>query len=109
MESSIYLPENWSIFNTTVRSNNAIESWHSRLKKLCGANVSFNKLVQQLHHEALMTKMYKKLLSEGKMISEFKAKNVYIQHQIFKIWKLFDEHDIIANEVLEQIISLLKY
>lgn len=108
-QNSVYLPENWCVFGNSIRSNNSTESWHSRLKKRCGKNCVFTKLLKKLHHEAKVTKLYSKLMSEKKIIRQYKKKNEYLQSEIFSIWESFQNGEITSNNVLEKVIDLLKY
>ena len=46
----VFVPEKWSVFNHSIRTNNDIEAWHRRLN--CrGGNLSFYKLVPVLLRE----------------------------------------------------------
>ena len=80
---NIWKPKYWSVYNMTVRTNNNVEGWHSRLNTVVKANENFYNLVNALAKEADLIKINKKLLSENKLQ---RTKQAYLQSKIFDLW-----------------------
>ena len=52
IDSSIFKPENWSVFGLPFRTNNDVEGWHHRMNKKTKPNTPFYLLVQVFNAEA---------------------------------------------------------
>lgn len=51
IKSKIFEPENWSIYKMLIRTNNGIESWHSKIKRKCGKNPGLKKFFSEIDHD----------------------------------------------------------
>lgn len=54
IESTIFLPKNWSVYQQAVRTNNDIEGWHNALNRHAGgrSNLPLYLLIEILDREA---------------------------------------------------------
>ncbi len=77
LESTVWSPDRWSIFNQSVRTNNDVEGWHHRLNHHAGhAKLPMYVLINLLHQESNLISLQVRLLSEKKLKRH--------QHQKFK-------------------------
>ncbi|XP_006814468.2 uncharacterized protein LOC100373162 [Saccoglossus kowalevskii] len=77
IRSSVMPPSTWNCYLQTVRTNNDLEGWHSRLNKRGKkANLPFYLLVSLLHKEATYITIQAKLVSEKKL-QRHQKKNIW--------------------------------
>ena len=101
-----WTPESWSIFKLIIRTNNHLESWHSRLNNNCGRNTTFYNLLKELEREANLTEVYKKLLSERKLCQIQKEKFKKFQEKIFVLWEKYDFNEITTEDLLVEVCNM---
>lgn len=61
IESSLWSPDTWSVFNMSVRANRDVEGWHRRLNSRGHAKVHLYKLIEKLQTEALLVPVHVQL------------------------------------------------
>ncbi|XP_077868947.1 uncharacterized protein LOC144359867 [Saccoglossus kowalevskii] len=99
--SFVMPPSTWSCYLQSVRTNNDVEGWHSRLnKKGKKANLPFYLLVTLLHREATIINVHVRLVSEKKLRSRQKKKFRDLQGRIFKLWEEFQRNEISVEKLL---------
>ncbi|KAH3793873.1 hypothetical protein DPMN_147396 [Dreissena polymorpha] len=85
LKSSVWGPENWSVFDRSVRTNNDCEGWHLKLNQHAKkANLPFYLLLTLLCEEASLLPTQVKMVSEGKLSRRQRRKNTSLQGKIFK-------------------------
>ena len=69
IETDIFPPKNWSIFEQAVRTNNDIEGWRHALNRHAGGghNLALYLLIEILEREARITNLNIRLVSERKL------------------------------------------
>ncbi|CAD5126881.1 DgyrCDS14905 [Dimorphilus gyrociliatus] len=90
IESNIWKPENWSVYKLIVRTNNNVESWHTRINQNLKSNENFYTLITELHRESSLIEVYEDMLVENKMRQNQKNKYKDLQDIIFELWKKFE-------------------
>ena len=69
IESTVFLPNNWSVYQMAIRTNNDIEGWHNALNRRasgqCG--LSLYSLIEFLDREARLTAVTIRLVSDNKL------------------------------------------
>ncbi len=65
IESEIFPPANWSVYQQAIRTNNDLEGWHNALNRRAGgrSNLPFYQIVEILEKEARLTAVNIKLVS----------------------------------------------
>jgi len=84
IQTSLWPPAVWSVFDVSVRTNNDCEGWHARLnRKAVTAQLPLYTLIDLLYCEAKVTDMSMKLLSESKQQTRTTA---HIQLKLADVW-----------------------
>ena len=69
IESTVFLPSNWSVYQMAIRTNNDIAGWHNALNRRasgqCG--LSLYSLIELLEREARLTAVTIRLVSDKKL------------------------------------------
>lgn len=106
INSNIFKPENWSVHNMVIRTNNGIESWNSRFQRRVAKKPGFKKVLLEFGREAKLVKINLDLLTEEIAILEQKKQYQELQGNIFHLWQKFDDSEITSGDLLNEIISL---
>lgn len=87
-----WCPENWSVFNQCVRTNNDIEGWHHRINRRASgkSHIPFYSLVGLLHQEAEITSLHIRLVSEKKLKRNQRRSYRMVQGRVFKLWEEYE-------------------
>ena len=69
IESTVFPPKDWSVYQQPIRTNNNIEGWHNALNRRAGAQcrLQFYLLIELLYREARLTSITIKLVSDKKL------------------------------------------
>ncbi|KAH3706467.1 uncharacterized protein LOC127858973 [Dreissena polymorpha] len=103
LKSSVWGPENWSVFGRSVRTNNDCEGWHLKLNQHAKkANLPFYLLLTLLCEEASLLPTQVKMVSEGKLSRRQRRKNTSIQGKIFKLWEAYESGELSVNGLLRK-------
>ena len=104
IDSSVFKVEFWSIFMTSIRTNNDVEGWHNNLNSRVSTRgpVPFYLLIAELYTEAGDIPMQLKLVKEGKLQRYQRKRSRDIQGQIFNAWQRYIDRDISASRLLKE-------
>ena len=74
-----------------VRTNNNIEGWHNRLNRKANgkAQLPFYLMISLLHHEARLTAIQIRLVSEKKLQQQNRRAYSSVQGRLFQHWDEF--------------------
>ncbi|KAH3868368.1 uncharacterized protein LOC127867754 [Dreissena polymorpha] len=103
LDSSIWAPEEWSVYRQTVRTNNDTEGWHRRLSlKAADHKCSFYVLVPLLRREAEYLPVQAQLVREG---TGRVRRNVYVNldEQLGQLWEEYDHRELTTEDFLTKI------
>ena len=106
IESSIWKPENWSVYQLIVHTNNHVESWHTRINQNLKTNENLFRLITELHRETNLIEVYEDMLVENKMKNNQKTKYKDLQDIIFNLWEKFEERELSLDGLLNGLIDL---
>ena len=69
IESTVFLPRNWSVYQQAIRTNNDIEGWHNALNSRASgqSGLPLYLLIELLDREARLTAITTRLVSEKKL------------------------------------------
>ena len=103
IESIMWPLSSWSVYGLAIRTNNDIEGWHNRLNQRASGKcqLPLYMLVQLLHEEAQLTKIYVRLVSEKKLQRIQKKKYRSLQRQIFDLWESYENKERNAMQLLK--------
>ena len=103
IESSMWGPSAWTVYNQAIRTNNDIEGWHAAINRSAQtSNLPFYKLVILLYETSQEVTMNIRLISERKLKRYQRIKYRQLQQQIFKCWQEFEEGDLTAKQLLDR-------
>ncbi len=102
IESQVFPPSNWSIYDQAIRTNNDIEGWHNALNRRAGgqANLPMYLLIELLNKEAQVTAINIRLVSERKLKRIQRKKYRNLQEKLFQQWELYKEGGKTTEELL---------
>ena len=108
INNSVFKVEFWSIFMTSIRTNNDVEGWHNNLNSRVSARgpVPFYLLVTELFKEACDFPMQLKVVKEGKFQCFQRKRSRNIQGQIFTLWNRYADLEISASRLLKECASV---
>ena len=104
INSAIWPPQTWCVFGRSIRTNNDVEGWHSKVNlKARKGNLNFYLLLKLLHDEARMVNLQVRLLSEGKILR--KQQHKYNKHhgQLVKLWEEYNNGERSAKQLLKAV------
>ena len=102
VDSTIFLPKEWSVFKQPVRTNNDIEGWHNALNRRAGGKcrLQFYLLIELLHREARLTSITMKLVSDKKLKRIQRRKYRQLQQKLFDAWEQYQTGHKTASQLL---------
>ena len=102
IETDIFPPKNWSIFEQAVRTNNDIEGWHHALNRRAGGgrNLPLYLLIEILEREARITNLNIRLVSERKLKRIQRKTYRNQQEKLFQQWDLYKKGGKTTAELL---------
>ena len=101
INSTVWSPENWSVFKKSVRTNNDVEGWHHRLNRHARrASLPVYLLIHLLHQESRLVSMQVRLVSENKLKRQQQRKYKDLQAKIFKYWDDFIAGEMTSKQLL---------
>ncbi|XP_052693734.1 uncharacterized protein LOC128172000 [Crassostrea angulata] len=102
IRSSVFKIHHWSVFMTSILTNNDVEGWHNRLYTSVATrgSVPFNHLLLVLHREAIS------MVSEGKMQRFQRKRTLQVEGRVFKLWNNYCEISITASKLLKGCASI---
>ncbi len=102
IESQVFPPSNWTIYDQAIRTNNDIEGWHNALNRRAGgqANLPMYLLIELLNKEAQVTAISIRLVSERKLKRIQRKKYRNLQEKLFQQWELYKEGGKTTEELL---------
>ena len=100
IESNVWPPACWSVYFQSVRTNNDLEGWHTRLNARGRAGMNLYMLVALLHDESSMIPVQVLLVSEGKLRRYQRKVFVDLQRRIFGYWEEYEGGDRSAIQLL---------
>ncbi|XP_038071007.1 uncharacterized protein LOC119739937 [Patiria miniata] len=106
--SDVWTPSSWSTFLSSIRTNNDVEGWHSRLNWKTGrANLTLYELISALHREALSVGIQMRLVSEKKL-SKFQRRQWRSQQaRLFALWDEFVSGQRTAKHLLRAAANIV--
>ena len=101
IDSIIWSPDRWSVFQRSVWTNNDVEGWHRRLNHNARpAKLPIYMLINLLHQESLFVTLQARLLSENKLKRQQRHKFSKLQARVCKYWEEFMEGDRTTKQLL---------
>ena len=101
INSTVWSPENWSVFKKSVRTNNDVEGWHHRLNNNARrASLPVYLLIHLLHQESRLVSMQVHLVSENKLKRQQQRKYKDLQAKIVKYWDDFVAGEMTSKQLL---------
>lgn len=103
LSSTVWLPRNWSIYQLTIRTNNDVEGWHSRINKDIGkAHPSFYVLVPALKREADLVDLSIQLVTEEQVLRDQRSRHRELQGRLHQYWSEYEEGNRTASQLLRE-------
>ena len=103
IESAVFLPKNWSVYQQAIRTNNDIEGWHNALNRRasgqCG--LPLYSMTGLLDREARLTAVTIRLVSDKKLKRVQRKQYRSLQARLFNCWKKFERKEKTAAQLLK--------
>jgi hypothetical protein len=89
IQTTLWPPESWSVFQSAIRTNNDVEGWHQRLNRKAGqkCKLPFYVLLALLHAEAKFISIQMRLVSQEKLKKFQRKKYRRVQGALTKLWE----------------------
>ena len=100
IQSSMWPPESWSVFNRSVRTNNDTEGWHRRLNTRGCANQHMYMLINNLYSEAKLVPVQVQLVRERKLKRHQRKAFKNMQGRLFDLWDRYTRNEIKTSQLL---------
>jgi hypothetical protein len=109
IESTIWPPAAWSVFNRSVRTNNDTEGWHRRLNSIIHRhNLPFYQLIDILHKESAIVETQLQFVTDEKLKRSQRAHYRRQQTKIFSLWDSFVAGNVDAKALLKEISTIYR-
>ena len=103
IESAVFLPKNWSVYQQAIRTNNDIEGWHNALNRRasgqCG--LPLYSMIELLDREARLTAVTIRLVSDKKLKRVQRKQYRNLQARLFNCWEKFERKEKTAAQLLK--------
>jgi len=89
IQSSLWPPEHWSVFQSAIRTNNDAEGWHNRLSRKAGqkCKLPFYVLLTLLHSESKFIAVQMRMVTQYKLKKYQRKKYKRLQGKLVKLWE----------------------
>ena len=103
VESSLWPPRCWSVFDQPIRTNNDVEGWHHSLNRRASgkSQLPFYVLVKLLQKEAVLVAVQVRLVSERKLKRVQRRKYRQLQAKLFDLWQAYEDDQQSADGLLK--------
>jgi len=103
IRNSVFPVQFWSVYKTSVRTNNDVEGWHNRINNITSARgkVPFYCLITELYQETTTIPLQLKLVSEGKLKRHQRKSSRQTQGRLFSLWDNYSNNIISASRLLK--------
>lgn len=91
IQSTLFPPESWSVFKSSVRTNNDVEGWHRRLNhRAQKSQLPLYLLIQLLHEEGRSVDVTAQLVKEQELRRYQKRAYANINGKLERRWEEFE-------------------
>ena len=101
INGNVFPPENWSVYNQLVRTNNDKEGYHRSLNTKGRANMSLYVLWGLLRSEADNTQLLCELVRDAKMIRNVRLRTRQIQGKLQSLWDRYADDEMTPDGFLD--------
>ena len=103
IESTVFLPRNWSVYQQAIRTNNDIEGWHNALnRRACGqSGLPLYLMIELLDREARLTAVTIRLVSERKLKRVQRKQYRDLQARLFDSWEKYERKEKTVAQLLK--------
>lgn len=103
ISNTVWQPRNWCVFQTSIRTNNDVEGWHTRINTDIGkANVSFYILVPALQRESQVIELTYRLVSEQQILRDQRHRYRHLEGRLNALWDRYEDDQISASQLLRE-------
>ena len=100
-------PEQWSVHDRAIRTNNDCEGWHNRLNRKVGrGNVQMYLLLELLHNESSLLPIQRQLAAEDKLRRYQRTQTRLFQGKVEKLWLAYEKEELTGWQLLKQTSAL---
>jgi hypothetical protein len=109
IQSTLWPPACWSVFNRSIRTNNDVEGYHRRLNtKTHRHNLPFYQLVELLHSESKFVDIQAQFISDDKLKRDQRQHFKQQQAKMFSMWDDFSSDKLDSLDLLREISKVYK-
>ena len=100
IDSSLWSPGTWSVFNRSVRTNNDTEGWHRRLNSRTRPNQHLYTLINTIYKEAQLVSLQVRMVKDRKLKKYQRIAFKNMQGRLFRLWEKYEKQEIKTSELL---------
>ncbi|XP_006820186.1 uncharacterized protein LOC102808349 [Saccoglossus kowalevskii] len=101
LDSSVWPPSTWSVYNKSVHTNNDVEGWHRRINAKAGrSHLQLYVLIPFIYREARLVSIQVRLVKEGKLRRYQQKQYKRIQGKLFNLWEKYEQREISTSKLL---------
>ncbi|XP_052090532.1 uncharacterized protein LOC127727130 [Mytilus californianus] len=100
-EGRYWCPRTWSIFQHSIRTNNDVEGWHTRINS-GKSNVSFYVLIPELMREAEIVDLTLRLVSEEQVLRHQRRRFKDLEGRLHQFWEEYDSGEKTVTQLLRE-------
>jgi len=94
IDTSIFNPGTWSVFNQAIRTKNHSEGWHNKFKSKGRAEMNLYDLIKLLHLESQIVALNMNLLCAYKLKIQQNLLHDSYEARLKKLWKKFKQTNV---------------
>ena len=106
IDSQVWPPINWSVFDETTRTNNDVEGWHYRMNLKISAKPPLYVAIPQLHVEAKFMDLQVSLVSQMALTTDRKNRYKKTHGKLYKLWADYEGGIIGTDHLLKHAAHL---
>ena len=102
-----FKPRNWSVWKRPFRTNNDVEGFHNRIKRVCGnSRVNFYRFLGIIANEMVITNLNLALISEGRILRINKKNERIKDSKIISLSNKYEERTITTMSFLKRLSQI---
>ena len=106
IESTMWPPSKWSVYNLSVRTNNHLEGWHREFNDLTRRKTPFYLLIQKMHEVSRTLDLQVYLLMDGLLTQRLHTKYAAVNKALHTVWIQFSSGAIGPLDLLKKCATL---
>ncbi|XP_048779980.2 uncharacterized protein LOC125683168 [Ostrea edulis] len=101
LDSPVWNPRNWSFYRQSIRTNNDVDGYHTRINADIGrGHMSFYIVVPALRRETNIVDLTFRLVSEEQILRDQRRKQARLECRLHQCWQDYEEGERTVSQLL---------